>query len=239
MTGMFGRWTAYIWRMDSHTQQKFHQKNINALLHLYIHWNQHCYKSITASLVLNANALPFDARKWIVLLDAAAFVPTSRLDLSKWHPDFVTVSFYKMFGLPTGVGALIARKEAMAILSPVSLKWTTTTFFRYRTFQFYIKLFFSFLFFFSLLVSTHFIHSYISFFLFICHLFLIIFFKILSEVILGRRTSRHSSSERKFPRTTFGSRRKIWSRDSQFPRNNGIKCIPFGKWFVYIIVWNT
>jgi molybdenum cofactor sulfurtransferase len=53
---------------------------------------------------------------WDVLLDAAAFVPTNRLDLSRWHPDFVCLSFYKMFGWPTGVGALIARREALAKL---------------------------------------------------------------------------------------------------------------------------
>ncbi len=53
---------------------------------------------------------------WDVFLDAAAFVPTNRLDLSRWHPDFVCLSFYKMFGWPTGVGALIARREALAKL---------------------------------------------------------------------------------------------------------------------------
>ncbi|MDP1857107.1 MAG: aminotransferase class V-fold PLP-dependent enzyme [Gemmatimonadaceae bacterium] len=53
---------------------------------------------------------------WDVLLDAAAFVPTNRLDLSRWHPDFVTLSFYKMFGYPTGVGALMARRSALAKL---------------------------------------------------------------------------------------------------------------------------
>ena len=53
---------------------------------------------------------------WDVLLDAAAFVPTSRLDLGVWHPDFVALSFYKMFGWPTGVGCLIARRSALAKL---------------------------------------------------------------------------------------------------------------------------
>lgn len=53
---------------------------------------------------------------WDVLLDAAAFVPTSQLDLSKVKPDFVPISFYKMFGYPTGLGALLARKEALAKL---------------------------------------------------------------------------------------------------------------------------
>ncbi|HSL82340.1 MAG TPA: aminotransferase class V-fold PLP-dependent enzyme, partial [Thermoanaerobaculia bacterium] len=52
-------------------------------------------------------------RGWDVLLDAAAFVPTNRLDLSRWHPDYVALSFYKMFGYPTGVGALIGRREAL------------------------------------------------------------------------------------------------------------------------------
>lgn len=50
---------------------------------------------------------------WDVLLDAAAFAPTNRLDLSVVQPDFVSLSFYKMFGYPTGVGALIARRAAL------------------------------------------------------------------------------------------------------------------------------
>jgi len=56
------------------------------------------------------------AAGWDVLLDAAAFVPTNRLDLSRVRPDFVALSFYKMFGWPTGVGALIARRDALARL---------------------------------------------------------------------------------------------------------------------------
>ena len=56
------------------------------------------------------------ARGWDVLLDAAAFVPTNRLDLGEVKPDFVPISFYKMFGYPTGVGALIIRKPALAKL---------------------------------------------------------------------------------------------------------------------------
>jgi selenocysteine lyase/cysteine desulfurase len=54
------------------------------------------------------------ARGWDVLLDAAAYVPTNRLDLGQVKPDFLVLSFYKMFGYPTGVGALIARHEALA-----------------------------------------------------------------------------------------------------------------------------
>jgi molybdenum cofactor sulfurtransferase len=50
---------------------------------------------------------------WDVLLDSAAFAPTNRLDIDKSQPDFVALSFYKMFGYPTGVGALIARRSLL------------------------------------------------------------------------------------------------------------------------------
>lgn len=56
------------------------------------------------------------AAGWQVLLDAAAFVPTSRLDLQAVRPEFVSVSFYKMFGYPTGVGCLLVRNDALARL---------------------------------------------------------------------------------------------------------------------------
>lgn len=71
------------------------------------------YSGVQHSLAWIASA---QARGWDVLLDAAAFVPTNRLDLSQVHPDFVSLSFYKMFGYPTGVGCLLARKSALAKL---------------------------------------------------------------------------------------------------------------------------
>ncbi|HED13699.1 MAG TPA: aminotransferase class V-fold PLP-dependent enzyme [Gammaproteobacteria bacterium] len=49
---------------------------------------------------------------WDVLLDAAAFVPTNALDLQACKADFVCMSFYKMFGYPTGLGALLCRRQA-------------------------------------------------------------------------------------------------------------------------------
>jgi len=48
-----------------------------------------------------------------VLLDTAAYAPTSPLVLDEVRPDFACISFYKMFGFPTGIGALIARREAL------------------------------------------------------------------------------------------------------------------------------
>ncbi|MFB9199488.1 aminotransferase class V-fold PLP-dependent enzyme [Actinomadura verrucosospora] len=56
------------------------------------------------------------AHGYDVLLDAAAFAPAGRLDLSRVRPDFVPVSWYKVFGYPTGVGSLVARRDALARL---------------------------------------------------------------------------------------------------------------------------
>jgi len=53
------------------------------------------------------------SKGWDVFLDAAAFVPTNRLDLSQVKPDFVSLSFYKMFGYPTGIGALLMNKRML------------------------------------------------------------------------------------------------------------------------------
>lgn len=50
---------------------------------------------------------------YAVLLDAAAYVPTSPLRLRDIPADFVALSFYKMFGYPSGLGALVARREAL------------------------------------------------------------------------------------------------------------------------------
>ena len=52
-----------------------------------------------------------------VLLDAAAYVPANRLDLSRFQPEFVAVSWYKVFGYPTGVGSLIVKRSAWNLLS--------------------------------------------------------------------------------------------------------------------------
>lgn len=49
---------------------------------------------------------------WDVLLDTAAFVPSDRLNLKEVQPDFAVVSFYKIFGYPTGLGCLLMKKTA-------------------------------------------------------------------------------------------------------------------------------
>ena len=63
------------------------------------------------TIVRRAHELGFD-----VLLDAAAFLPTSPLSLRDVRPDFLVLSLYKIAGYPSGVGAVVARHEALARL---------------------------------------------------------------------------------------------------------------------------
>lgn len=81
--------------------------------HLFAYPAQSNFSGVQHPLAWIAMA---QARGWDVVLDAAAFVATNRLDLGLWHPDFVPISFYKMFGYPTGVGCLLARRQALAKL---------------------------------------------------------------------------------------------------------------------------
>lgn len=71
------------------------------------------FSGVQHPLALVAHAQRLGCR---VLLDAAAFVPSHRLSLRHCPADFVALSFYKVFGYPTGVGALVARRDALAAL---------------------------------------------------------------------------------------------------------------------------
>ena len=51
-----------------------------------------------------------------VLLDAAAFLSSNGLDLAQIQPAFIVLSFYKMFGYPTGLGALLLKKSCVGVL---------------------------------------------------------------------------------------------------------------------------
>ncbi|CDO75966.1 hypothetical protein BN946_scf184888.g16 [Trametes cinnabarina] len=56
------------------------------------------------------------AQGYYTLLDAAALAPTSVINLSETPVDAMAISFYKMFGFPTGVGALVVKESFLARL---------------------------------------------------------------------------------------------------------------------------
>lgn len=63
------------------------------------------------ALVRQAQALGYD-----VLLDCAAYLPSHALSLRECPADFAVLSFYKLFGYPTGLGALVMRRDAIGKL---------------------------------------------------------------------------------------------------------------------------
>ncbi len=63
------------------------------------------------SLVHTAQRLGLD-----VMIDAAGAGVMGGISLRRYPAEFLVFSFYKIFGLPTGVGALIVKREAMARL---------------------------------------------------------------------------------------------------------------------------
>ncbi|XP_028801683.1 molybdenum cofactor sulfurase isoform X1 [Neltuma alba] len=66
--------------------------------------------------ILGGSSACKNGGQWIVLIDAAKGCATRPPDLSKYPADFVVISFYKMFGYPTGLGALIVQNDAAKLL---------------------------------------------------------------------------------------------------------------------------
>ena len=86
---------------------------------------KHANGLATFPAMSNYNGQKYPIEEWIeechdlnfnVLLDAASFVSTNPLDLSKVQADFIALSFYKIFGYPTGLGALIVKNSSIHLL---------------------------------------------------------------------------------------------------------------------------
>ncbi|CAJ1936409.1 unnamed protein product [Cylindrotheca closterium] len=54
---------------------------------------------------------------WHIMLDIAKAASTGPVSLRDLNPDFACVSFYKLFGSPTGVGSLFVKRTAVDLLS--------------------------------------------------------------------------------------------------------------------------
>ncbi|KAL6772232.1 hypothetical protein ACKKBG_A29450 [Auxenochlorella protothecoides x Auxenochlorella symbiontica] len=65
---------------------------------------------------VQACATDGEHRAWRVLLDAAKGAGTGPPDLTAHPADFVALSYYKLFGYPTGLGALLVRNDVLPFL---------------------------------------------------------------------------------------------------------------------------
>ena len=54
--------------------------------------------------------------RWWLMLDAAKAASTGAVDVPASGAAFCCVSFYKLFGEPTGLGALLVRQDAARLL---------------------------------------------------------------------------------------------------------------------------
>lgn len=102
--------------IDSHSLQHQNELVLNALLDqptetsLFVYPAQSNYSGVKHPLDWLATA---KENQWLSFLDIAAYVPTNDFDMSQYQPDFACLSFYKMFGYPTGIGCLLAKKSAL------------------------------------------------------------------------------------------------------------------------------
>eukprot|EP00930_Biecheleria_cincta_P082306 TRINITY_DN72063_c0_g1_i1.p1 TRINITY_DN72063_c0_g1~~TRINITY_DN72063_c0_g1_i1.p1 ORF type:complete len:791 (+),score=108.86 TRINITY_DN72063_c0_g1_i1:79-2451(+) len=84
------------------------EDNITGARHDIAAWVQHTHRGLLG-----------DGRggRWHVCLDASKLLTCKRLILDPIHkPDFIVMSFYKIVGAPTGIGALLVRRTALPLL---------------------------------------------------------------------------------------------------------------------------
>ncbi|VDK42460.1 unnamed protein product [Anisakis simplex] len=103
-------------KLDKNTDNNStNQRSVNRNLFVITAMSNFCGRKYPLSVIEQIHSLK--ASQNFVCLDAASLVSTSFLDLSVYKPDFVTISLYKMFGYPTGVGALLVHNDSRGSLT--------------------------------------------------------------------------------------------------------------------------
>lgn len=69
------------------------------------------YRPVAASIISVARECG-----WYTMLDIAKAASTGPVNLRELDPDFAALSFYKMFGDPTGLGALLVKRSSAPVL---------------------------------------------------------------------------------------------------------------------------
>jgi len=85
--------------------------NIKHLLVFPLECNFGGEKNDARSIIKNSRAAT-QSGKWYTLLDIAKAASTEEIHLRRLDPDFACVSFYKIFGAPTGIGALLVKRSS-------------------------------------------------------------------------------------------------------------------------------
>lgn len=74
-------------------------------------YDNFCGQMYPAGWVQAVQARSTPSHQWRVVWDTAAYAPCHPVSLRQVPADFICISFYKLFGFPTGVGALLMKKD--------------------------------------------------------------------------------------------------------------------------------
>lgn len=69
------------------------------------------------SVIQTCRQVSNDSKQWYTMLDLAKAASSEPIVLTELDPDFACISFYKVFGEPTGLGALFVRRSAIHFLT--------------------------------------------------------------------------------------------------------------------------
>lgn len=86
---------------------------LDKLLRPFIDARDHDMKEFPIPIHQN----PSKTCHWLTLVDCAKYLSSKPFSLSSYPVDFVVLSFYKIFGYPTGLGGLIIRNDALKLLN--------------------------------------------------------------------------------------------------------------------------
>jgi molybdenum cofactor sulfurtransferase len=73
-------------------------------------------KANVPNVIRRSRHLTNDSNQWYTMLDLAKAASTEPIDLKALDPDFACISFYKLFGEPTGLGALFVKRSVTNVL---------------------------------------------------------------------------------------------------------------------------
>lgn len=124
---LFSKWESYGKQTISSTYSSnwinnVHrkEKDVNNLLVLPLECNFGGTRLINAKNIiqLSRQRSPPNSQKWYTVLDIAKAACSEHVNLREIDPDFACISFYKIFGHPTGIGALLVKRSSWHSLTP-------------------------------------------------------------------------------------------------------------------------
>jgi molybdenum cofactor sulfurtransferase len=108
------QWTNLLSNRECHCCQESTTRN---LLAFPLQCNFGGDKANASQVIKTCRKGSNEKSPWYTMLDLAKASSTDPINLKELDPDFACISFYKLFGEPTGLGALFVKRSAVDILT--------------------------------------------------------------------------------------------------------------------------